>query len=139
MLLVIETQYHENYGSEENPHWKSKGGSTYLVDLQAENANASTINELKYLIEYRNSMTEEYVINVHLEEDDYCSDYETWQKEDNDGVYYDTRVVRREDGTYHATQQYKGPRGQWVKTYNMAPEGVWENNSYTEKLYKKVS
>ena len=134
MQLVLETQYHENYGDEENPRWKAKGGSTYLVDLPVEIADASTINELKYLIDYRNPMSEEYVVFLHVEEDGYCSDYEKWQKEEYLDVHYDTRVVRREDGTYVATSQFKGPRGSSVKIWDMAPGGKMENYSYTEEL-----
>ena len=136
MQLVLETQYHENYGDEENPHWKAKGGQTYLVtDLKDSNVNEIYINELRNLIDYKNPMSEETVISVHLEEDGYTSDYEKYQKaEPYDGVYYDTRIVRREDGTYLATEQFKGPRGEYSKIWNMALGGEMENYSYTEAL-----
>ena len=143
MILAIETQYHENYGDEENPHWKAKGGSTYLVtDLKDSNVNEVYINELRDLIDYKNPMSEEYVISVHLEEDGYCSDFEKSQKEEPylsmDGVYYDTRITRREDGTYLATEQFKGPRGEYSKIWNMASGGKQENYSYTEVLNNEV-
>jgi len=99
------------------------------------------INELTNLINYKNEASEEFVIAVHLEEDGYCSDFERWQKEDRygDGVRYDTRITRREDGTYFATEQYKGPRGQSVATYNMAPGGEQENRQYTEEIYEETA
>jgi hypothetical protein len=31
MKVVINTQYKENYGSEAEPYWKFKGGTTYIV------------------------------------------------------------------------------------------------------------
>ena len=141
MILAIETQYHENYGDEENPHWKAKGGQTYLVDLQDKNASKVEISELTTLINYKNPMSEEYVIGVRLEEDDFCSNFEKSQKEYdlNTGVYYDTRIVRREDGTYVATDQFKGPRGDYSKIWNMAPGGEKENYSYTETLNEEVA
>ena len=137
MILAIQTQYRENYGDEENPHWKSKGGSTYLVtDLSDSEIADVDLMELRNLIDYENPMSEEWVIGVSIEADDYTSDYEKWQKEDEyaTSVYYDTRIVRREDGTFVATDQFKGSGGSYVKTWNMAPGGEKENYSYTEEL-----
>ena len=142
MILAIDTQYRENYGAHDwdgegecPQYWKSKGGSTYLVTGAS---HQDAINELTALINYKNEASEEYVIAVHLEEDGYCSDYERWQKEDRvDGVYYDTRIHRHEDGTYIATEQYKGPRGQHVATWNMAPGGKQENRQWTEEIYEE--
>lgn len=150
MILAIKTQYRENYGAHswdgegECPqYWKNKGGSTYLVDLLDKNASNVEIDELTNLINYKDEGSEEYVIGIRLEEDDYCSDYERSQKEEPyfsmEGVYYDTRIERREDGTYFATEQYKGPRGQWVATWNMAPGGKQENRQFTEEYYKTAS
>ena len=146
MILAIDTQYRENYGAHDwdgegecPQHWKSKGGSTYLVTGAS---HQDAINELTNLINYHDDGSEEFVIAVHLEEDDYCSSFEKSQKEEPyfsmDGVYYDTRIHRREDGTYFATEQYKGPRGQHVATWNMAPGGKQENRQWTEELYKEA-
>ena len=141
MILAIQTQYRENYGDEENPHWKSKGGSTYLVtDLSDSEIADVDLMEIRNLIDYANPMSEEWVIGVSIEADDYTSDYEKWQKEDEcaTSIYYDTRIVRREDGTYVATDQFKGSGGSYVKTWNMAPAGEKENYSYTETLAEAV-
>ena len=148
MILPIETQYHENYGAHDwdgegecPQYWKPKGGSTYLVSGDAIN-HKNVINELRDLIDYSNEASQEAVIGVHLEEDGYCSNFEKSQKEEPyfsmDGVYYDTRIVRREDGTYLATEQFKGPRGEYSKIWNMAPGGQQENYSYTESLNKEA-
>ena len=147
MILAIDTQYRENYGfhdwtgeGECPQYWKSKGGSTYLVTGDVNHKDV--INELTNLINYKNEASEEFVIAVHLEEDGYCSNFEKSQKEEPyvsiDGVHYDTRITRREDGTYFATEQYKGPRGQHVTTYNMAPGGEQENRQFTEEIYKEA-
>ena len=148
MILAIDTQYRENYGfhdwtgeGEVPQYWKSKGGSTYLVTGDVNHKNV--INELTNLINYKNEASEEFVIAVHLEEDGYCSNFEKSQKEEPygsiDGVHYDTRIVRREDGTYVATEQFKGPRGEYSKIWNMAPGGEKENYSYTEVLNKEAN
>ena len=145
MILAIETQYHENYGAHDwdgegecPQYWKPKGGSTYLVSGDAL-GHKNVINELRDLIDYSNESSQEEVIGVHLEEDGYCSNFEKSQKaEPYDGVYYDTRIVRREDGTYFATEQFKGPRGEYSKIWNMASGGEQENYSYTESLNKEA-
>jgi len=148
MILAIDTQYRENYGAHDwdgegecPQYWKNKGGSTYLVTGDINHKDV--INELTNLINYKNDGSEEFVIAVHLEEDDYCSSFEKSQKEEPyfsmDGVYFDTRIIRREDGTYFATKQYKGPRGQTVTTYNMGPGGEELNRQYTEEYYKEAS
>ncbi len=45
MKLVICTQYRENYGTEDRPYWKMKGGNVYVVEnltmSQAQKAIAS--------------------------------------------------------------------------------------------------
>jgi hypothetical protein len=142
-ILAIDTQYLENYGDEINPHWKPKGGSTYLVTDHSDSGVINLdVDELRNLINYRNSASEEYVIGVHMEADNYCSDFEKWQKEDAvhglpGGVYYDTRIERCDDGVYVATEQFKGPRGEFAKIWNMRPGGEQDNYSYTEKAFSE--
>jgi hypothetical protein len=31
MMIVLRTQYRENYGTPEAPYWKNKGGSEYKI------------------------------------------------------------------------------------------------------------
>ena len=35
-LLLIYTQYEENYGSSESPHWKPKGAQTFSLNVDAD-------------------------------------------------------------------------------------------------------
>ena len=77
-MIVVETQYLENYGSAEAPYWKPKGGSSYKIlnvplnqDLEAVVAAAG--------IGYQNDYAEEYVIDWHVENDDYLSEFERSQ------------------------------------------------------------
>lgn len=82
--LIVSTQFMENYGSAENPRWKFKGGSEYVV------ARFSSWNEIANLgqdglaklarqkisefdIEYANSGSSEYVVDWSVEEDDWLS------------------------------------------------------------------
>jgi hypothetical protein len=65
---VIHTQYRENYGSVEDPHWKFKGGSTYVVEnltqLQVEDAVKSGCPNLSKLLTSKNPFSEEYIISI---------------------------------------------------------------------------
>ena len=68
--LVIQTQYKENYGDEQNPHWKFKGGTTYFVDdLTDQQVNKIVhggIPTLTDIIEYNNGMSEEYILDWEI-------------------------------------------------------------------------
>lgn len=68
--IHIHTQYRENYGTPEAPYWKFKGGDTIIVtgfdhplcDGIGQAAQA-VVDALRARIEYRNPMSEEYVID----------------------------------------------------------------------------
>ena len=76
--LVIQTQYRENYAAHDEgykhgvseAHWKFKGGCTYFVqDLTDANINsivANGIPTLTKLIESKNEMFEEYIIDWEI-------------------------------------------------------------------------
>ena len=76
--LVIQTQYRENYAAHDEgykhgvseAHWKFKGGCTYFVqDLTDANINsivANGIPTLTNLIESKNEMFEEYIIDWEI-------------------------------------------------------------------------
>ena len=75
--LVIQTQHRENYGAHnwdgegECPqHWKFKGGSTYFVDdlttSQVNKIAQKGIPTLSVLIESRNEMFEEYILDWEI-------------------------------------------------------------------------
>jgi hypothetical protein len=83
MKIVITTQVRENYGTAEKPYWKMKGGEVFVVpDLTP--ANVLTIKErgiptLKALVETRNEMFEEYVVDFSILDNDVvvCDPWET--------------------------------------------------------------
>jgi hypothetical protein len=83
MKIVITTQVRENYGSADKPYWKFKGGETFVVpDLTVEQVmkvKERGIPTLKSLIEVRNPMFEEYVIDWAILDNDavVCEDWET--------------------------------------------------------------
>jgi hypothetical protein len=83
MKIVITTQVRENYGTAEKPYWKMKGGEVFVVpDLTP--ANVLTIKDrgiptLKALVETRNEMFEEYVVDFSILDNDVvvCDPWET--------------------------------------------------------------
>ena len=91
MKIVINTQYRENYAAHDEgyehgvdtPHWKFKGGSTYVVPFFKDFNNATNvIKELDGLITYGNPGSEEYIIDWEIVEDNakVCESWETVTK-----------------------------------------------------------
>ena len=95
MMLVIETQYMENYGAHawdgegECPqYWKFKGGSEYKVLNVPEGVDpAAVVRMLGSEVMWKNDYSESYVLGVRFEDDDYMTDFEKSQLE------YDGRIA----------------------------------------------
>ena len=83
MKVVIQTQVSENYGDADNAYWKFKGGNTFVVPNltieQCRKAIEVGIPTLRSLIEYKNPMSEEYVVDVNVMEDNdkVCEPWDT--------------------------------------------------------------
>ncbi len=96
-MLVIRTQYRENYGTEDQPYWKNKGGQEYKVENVPSNENITTIIENINNIEYSNSMSQQFVINWSWENDDYMSEFEQSQLEYDGVIQFREPVIEYED------------------------------------------
>jgi hypothetical protein len=96
-MLVIRTQYRENYGTEDQPYWKNKGGQEYKVKNVPSNENITTIIENINNIEYSNSMSQQFVINWSWENDDYLSWFEQSQLEYDGEILFPEPVIEYED------------------------------------------
>lgn len=102
MMLVIHTQYMENYGAHDwdgqgecPQRWKFKGGSSYKVtgipsDVEPEVAVA----EVRSQIEYRDHGSEQYILGWSMEADDYLSEFETNQLEYDGAITYSEPVIQ---------------------------------------------
>jgi hypothetical protein len=78
--LLIVTQILENYGSEDNPFWKAKGSSEYVVkNFTAFNAVNATVQSLRSEIEIDNAFCSEYIVSWEVVDDDYLTDFERSQ------------------------------------------------------------
>jgi hypothetical protein len=137
MKLVIQTQYCENYGDEAQPHWKFKGGSTYIVanitTAQATRIAAEGIPTLTQLIEYSNPMTREYVLGFNVVEDDstVCEPWET------------PTVCSYAEGAWHASEETLNDEygymrqdiGRKLSVWTMLPQG--ERGDLTVEYYDR--
>lgn len=93
MMLVIDTQYRENYGAHDwdgegecPQYWKMKGGSEYKVLNVPEGVDpAAVVRALGDEVMWKDDYSESYVLGVHFEDDDYLTDFEKSQLE-YDGV-----------------------------------------------------
>ena len=78
--LLIVTQVLENYGSEDNPWWKAKGSSEYVVkNFTALNAVNATVQSLRDQIEIDNPLYSEYIVSWEVVDNDYLTDFERSQ------------------------------------------------------------
>ena len=88
-MLVIDTQYKENYGSEEQPYWKFKGGSSYKVlGIPSNIDNAEVVELVRREVEHFDVFTEEYILGWTVQSDDWMSDFEKSQLEYEGEITY---------------------------------------------------
>jgi hypothetical protein len=95
MMLVIDTQYMENYGAHDwdgtgecPQYWKAKGGSEYKVTGIPRNVDVDhVLFMLGQEVSWSDNGSSSTVIGTHIEEDDYLSWFEKSQKE------YDGEIV----------------------------------------------
>lgn len=90
MMLVIETQVHENYawnedgsiGTGDQAYWKAKGGSSYKILGVPTNVDLDEIvSMVRGEIEKSNDYIQETIIGYGLESDDWLSWFERSQLE----------------------------------------------------------
>jgi len=87
MMLVIRTQYCENYGAHDwdgegecPQYWKFKGGSEYKVLGVPLNVDHQAVVSAAG-VEYSSNFAKEYIVDWTVESDDYLSWFEKSQLE----------------------------------------------------------
>jgi hypothetical protein len=87
MMLVIRTQYMENYGAHDwdgtgecPQYWKMKGGSEYKITNVPLNIDYQEVVSMAN-VETDNEYCREYVLDWSIESDDYLSWFEKSQLE----------------------------------------------------------
>ena len=64
MMVVISTQYMENYGTPTQSYWKNKGGSDYkVINVPANLTPYQVLEQVRNQIEYKSSHAEEYILD----------------------------------------------------------------------------
>ena len=79
--LLIQTQVYENYGSADEPYWKAKGGSDYVVKKINVNKVTETVMALRSQIECDNEFFQETIIGWEVVANDYLTEFERSQLE----------------------------------------------------------
>ena len=79
--LLITTQVYENYGSADEPYWKPKGGSDYVVKKfkGGEAAATMAVMGLRSQIECDNEGYREYILGWEFVGDKYLTEFEQSQ------------------------------------------------------------
>jgi hypothetical protein len=99
-MIVIQTQYRENYGTSTEPYWKFKGGSEYKVmntpDLSEEEVT-ELVMSIRPKIEYSETFSEEYITDWFTAEEDYLSQFEKSQLEFDGEILYKEPTLNYEE------------------------------------------
>ena len=98
MMLVVSTQCYENYGTEDQPYWKNKGGSDYKVLNVPNNLTIEQmVEQVRDQVEYSNPYSEEYIIGCTLRPDDWLSGFEQSQLEYDGAILYPEPTINYEE------------------------------------------
>ena len=82
MMVVISTQYMENYGTATEPYWKYKGGSEHkILNVPSNLSPYQVLEQVRNRIEYKETYSEEYIIGCTDQPDDWLSEFEKSQLE----------------------------------------------------------
>lgn len=114
MILVIQTQYMENYGAHDwdgqgtcPEYWKAKGGSEYMVEGVPLNIDyEEVIAMLGQEVNHSSSYSREWVIGWTVEADDYLSEFERQQLEYDGAIQFPEPRVSYAD----VVARYEDPR-----------------------------
>ena len=79
--LLITTQVYENYGSADEPYWKPKGGSDYVIKKFRGGDEAATqaVMGLRSQIEQDNEFYREYILGWEIVSDKHLTEFEQSQ------------------------------------------------------------
>ena len=135
--VVIGTQYKENYNTtgEGEPYWKFKGGSEFIVSIPKGMSAWDCYIEVAPYIEYKNEMSEEFILGHFVAEDNYQSDFEKSQLEyEGVGGYKEPRL-EKVDGVWKYTKRFENENGAYIDTWTIAHGNETTDWVHTEELH----
>ena len=91
--LLIQTQVYENYGSADEPYWKAKGGSDYVVKKINVNKVTETVMGLRGQIEQDNEFCTETIIGWEVVANDYLTEFEQSQLDYEGKITYPAKEL----------------------------------------------
>jgi len=84
--MFFYTQNYENYGTPQNPYWKAKGGSDFIIDADAW--TEEMIQQVVDSVEFKYEMLESFLIGYQLVHDSFVTDFEQSQMEYEGKITY---------------------------------------------------
>ena len=95
--IYVMTQDYENYGSEDEPYWKPKGGSDYFITnfTGSTEQAVALVNSMAEKIEYANEYATSTIIGVEVVADDYMTEYEQCQLDYEGKIRYPAKVLEQ--------------------------------------------
>ena len=119
--IVIGTQYKENYNTtgEGEPYWKFKGGSEYIVSIPKGMSPWDCYIEVAPLIEYKNDMSEEFILGHHVAEDSYQSSFEKSQLEYEGYAGYSEPRLSKVNGVWKKLEAFENGNGFWKRQWTI--------------------
>ena len=90
--LYIFTQNYENYGSEDDPYWKAKGGSDYFV-YDFDGDEATTIMLVRDQIECDNPFYRSQIAGWEVVPNNYLTEFEQDQLDYEGSIRFPARVI----------------------------------------------
>ena len=120
--IVVGTQYKENYNTtgEGEPYWKFKGGSEYIVSIPQGMSEQECLNEVTPLIEYKNEMSEEFVLGHFVTGNSYQSEFEKNQLEYEGYPGYSEPRLSKVNGVWKKLTQFENDRGFWKRQWTIS-------------------
>ena len=93
--ILINTQYRENYGTEDEPYWKNKGGGDYFIKgfTGSQSDATSLVMAVRDRIEYSDSFSSETIIGFDIVSDDYMTSFEKSQLKYDGKITYPAKTL----------------------------------------------
>ena len=119
--IVIGTQHKENYNTtgEGEPYWKFKGGSEYIVSIPKGMSEQECLEEVIPLIEYKNEMSEEFVLGHFVTGNSYQSDFEKSQLEYEGYPGHSEPRLSKVNGVWKLLEAFENDKGFWKRQWTI--------------------